>query len=112
MNRTILVDRYGGPEVLKIGDADVGAPGPGQIRIRHEAIGLNFTDVYQRNGVHPVKYDFPMRLGMEGAGVVEAVGPGVDHLRAGDRAAYATHPPGSYLRCACHGRAECLSTAR
>lgn len=96
MNRIIQVDRYGSTDELKIVHAEPGEPGPGQIRIRHKAIGVNFTDVYQRNGVHPVKYQFPMRLGMEAAGVVEAVGAGVEHLAVGDRAVYATHPPGSY----------------
>ena len=96
MNRVIQIDRHGGPEELKVVHAEVGNPGPGQIRIRHKAIGLNFTDVYQRAGVHPVKFQLPMQLGMEGAGIVEAVGSGVEHLREGDRAAYATHPPGSY----------------
>jgi NADPH:quinone reductase len=96
MDRAVQIDRYGGPEELRIVPADVGAPGRGQIRIRHKAIGLNFTDVYQRSGTHPVKYELPRQLGMEASGVVEAVGPGVDHLKVGDRAAYATHPPGSY----------------
>jgi NADPH2:quinone reductase len=72
----------------------VGEPGPGEIRIRHHACGLNFIDVYQRSGVYPMP--MPLTLGMEGAGVVEAVGDGVTHLRPGDRAAYASNPPGSY----------------
>ena len=69
-------------------------PGPGEIRIRHHACGLNFIDVYQRTGLYP--NPLPLTLGMEGAGVVEAVGEGVTHLKAGDRAAYASNPPGSY----------------
>jgi NADPH2:quinone reductase len=73
---------------------EVGAPGPGEIRIRHEACGLNYIDVYHRNGTYPLP--LPARLGMEGAGVVEAVGEGVTHLKAGDRAAYASQPPGAY----------------
>jgi NADPH2:quinone reductase len=96
VNRIVQIDRYGGPEVLSIVQEAVGEPGPGQVLIRHRAVGLNFTDTYQRNGVHPVKYPFPMRLGMEAAGDVEAVGAGVTHLRVGDRVAYASHPPGSY----------------
>lgn len=96
MNRVIQVNRFGGADELKVVTTQVGEPGPGQIRIRHKAIGLNFTDVYMRSGVHPVKFDLPLQLGMEAAGVVEAVGSGVEHLRVGDRAAYATHPPGSY----------------
>ena len=96
MDRMIQVERFGDADELKVVVARVGAPGPGQVRIRHRAIGLNFTDVYMRSGVHPVKFELPMQLGMEGAGVIEAVGPGVRHLKVGDRAAYATHPPGSY----------------
>jgi NADPH2:quinone reductase len=72
----------------------VGDPGPGEIRIRHKAVGLNFIDVYQRTGLYPLP--MPLNLGMEASGVVEAVGPGVTHLQAGDRAAYASQPPGSY----------------
>jgi NADPH2:quinone reductase len=72
----------------------VGEPGPGEIRIRHEACGLNFIDVYQRTGLYPL--EMPHALGMEAAGVVEAVGEGVTHLKPGDRAAYAAAPPGAY----------------
>jgi NADPH:quinone reductase len=81
-------------EELKVVDVTVGDPGPGEIRIRHHAIGLNFIDVYQRTGLYP--FPMPLQLGMEGAGVVEAVGAGVTHLKVGDRAAYASNPPGSY----------------
>jgi NADPH2:quinone reductase len=73
---------------------EVGDPGPGQIRIRHEACGLNFIDVYQRSGLYPL--EMPHALGMEAAGVIEAVGEGVTHLKVGDRAAYAAMPPGAY----------------
>ena len=81
------------------GDADGRAAGgrargPGEIRIRHQACGLNFIDVYQRTGLYP--NPLPLTLGMEGAGVVEAVGEGVTHLKVGDRAAYASNPPGAY----------------
>ncbi|KAF4531206.1 hypothetical protein B566_EDAN019264 [Ephemera danica] len=72
----------------------VGEPGAGEIRIRHHACGLNFIDVYQRTGLYPNA--LPLNLGMEGAGIVEAVGQGVTHLKAGDRAAYASNPPGAY----------------
>jgi NADPH2:quinone reductase len=72
----------------------VGEPGPGEIRIRHHAVGLNFIDVYQRSGLYPMT--LPQTLGMEAAGVVEAVSAGVVHLKVGDRAAYASQPPGSY----------------
>lgn len=94
MVKTVIIESTGGPEVLKVVDRQVGEPGPGEIRIRHEAIGLNFIDCYQRSGLYPMK--LPAALGMEAAGVVEAVGDGVTHLKAGDRAAYAANPPGAY----------------
>jgi NADPH2:quinone reductase len=94
MPRAIQITAYGGPEQLKLVDLAVGEPGPGEIRIRHQACGLNFIDVYQRTGLYA--NPLPLTLGMEGAGTVEAVGPGVTHLKAGDRAAYASNPPGSY----------------
>ena len=92
--KAVVIDAPGGPEQLKLVEVDVGAPGPGEIRIRHAACGLNYIDVYQRNGTYALP--LPARLGMEGAGVVEAVGEGVPHLRVGDRAAYASQPPGAY----------------
>ena len=92
--KAIVIEAPGGAEQLKLVDVEVGAPGPGEIRIRHEACGLNYIDVYHRNGTYPLP--LPARLGMEGAGVVEAVGEGVTHLRAGDRAAYVSQPPGAY----------------
>jgi len=91
---TVRIDRNGGPEEMKLIELPVGEPGPGEIRIRHHACGLNFIDVYQRSGVYQLP--MPLTLGMEGAGIVEAVGEGVTHLKAGDRAAYASNPPGSY----------------
>ncbi len=94
MSLAVQIDQNGGPEVMKLVDVQVGEPGPGEIRIRHKAIGLNFIDVYQRTGLYP--FPMPLRLGMEGAGIVEAVGQGVTHLKVGDRAAYASAPPGSY----------------
>lgn len=94
MAKTIIIETHGGPEVLKLVNRDVGEPGPGQIRIRHHAVGLNFIDIYQRGGVYPMA--LPAALGMEAAGVVEAVGEGVTHLKPGDRAAYAAQPPGAY----------------
>lgn len=93
-SRAIHINQHGGPEELKLVNVAVGEPGPGEIRIRHKAIGLNFIDVYQRSGLYPMT--MPVQLGMEAAGVVEAVGEGVTHLKAGDRAAYASQPPGSY----------------
>lgn len=94
MAKTVRIQEFGGADNMEIVDLDVGDPGPGQIRIRHEACGLNFIDVYQRSGVYPL--ELPHALGMEGSGVVEAVGEGVTHLKPGDRAAYASNPPGSY----------------
>lgn len=94
MVKTVIIEAHGGPEQLKIVDREVGEPGAGQIRMRHHAVGLNFIDCYQRSGLYPM--DLPAALGMEAAGVVEAVGEGVTHLSVGDRAAYACTPPGAY----------------
>jgi NADPH:quinone reductase len=94
MVKAVRIRQHGGPEQMELVDVEVGQPGPGEIRIRHQAIGLNFIDVYQRSGLYQMQ--MPLTMGMEGAGVVEAVGEGVTHLKAGDRAAYASHPPGSY----------------
>ncbi|KQT09583.1 quinone oxidoreductase family protein [Ramlibacter sp. Leaf400] len=94
MSRAVRIEQTGGPEQLKVVDVSVGDPGPGQIRIRHKAVGLNFIDVYHRTGLYPLP--LPLQIGMEASGVVEAVGAGVTHLKAGDRAAYASQPPGSY----------------
>jgi NADPH2:quinone reductase len=94
MSKAVQIRRHGGPEEMEIVDVQVGEPGPGEIRIRHQAVGLNFIDVYQRSGLYQLP--MPLNLGMEASGVVEAVGAGVTHLKAGDRAAYASHPPGSY----------------
>ena len=94
MSRAIRIEQHGGPEQMKLVDVSVGEPGAGEIRIRHKAVGLNFIDVYQRSGLYQMP--MPLSLGMEASGIVEAVGPGVTHLKAGDRAAYASHPPGSY----------------
>ncbi len=94
MVQAIWVEQHGGPEQLKLVQVEVGEPGQGEIRLRHHAVGLNYIDVYHRTGSYPGK--LPLRIGMEAAGVVEAVGPGVSHLRPGDRVAYASQPPGSY----------------
>jgi NADPH2:quinone reductase len=92
--QAIRVEEYGGPEVLKLVQVPVGEPGPGEVRIRHRACGINFIDVYQRTGLY--KNPLPFILGGEGAGTVEAVGEGVTHLTPGDRAAYAGQRPGAY----------------
>jgi NADPH2:quinone reductase len=94
MSKAVRIRQPGGPEVLELTDVEVGEPAPGEIRIRHHAIGLNFIDVYHRTGLYPLA--MPAGIGGEGAGVVEAVGEGVTHLRVGDRAAYASNQPGSY----------------
>ncbi len=93
-SRAVRIDQNGGPEQLRIVDVTVGDPGPGEIRIRHKAVGLNFIDTYQRSGLYQLP--MPLQLGMEASGIVEAVGEGVTHLAVGDRAAYASQPPGSY----------------
>ncbi len=92
--KAIRIAQAGGPELMKLVDVEVGQPGPGEVRIRHHACGVNFIDVYQRSGVYPLP--MPLSLGMEAAGVIEAVGEGVTHLQAGDRAVYASQPPGAY----------------
>ncbi len=94
MPRAIQIAAFGGPEQMQLVEVQVGEPGPGEVRVRHHACGLNFIDVYQRTGLYPNA--LPLALGMEGAGLVEAVGEGVTHLKAGDRVAYASNPPGSY----------------
>lgn len=93
MSRAIVVREIGGPEVLKLETREVGEPGPGQVRLRHEAIGLNFVDVYHRIGLY--KTDLPFTPGIEGAGIVTAVGQGVADFHPGDRVAYAG-PVGAY----------------
>ena len=95
MTKAIRIHETGGPEVLTWEDVDVGDPGDGEVRIRHTAVGLNFIDIYQRSGLYPLP-DLPLTLGTEGAGVIEAVGPGVEGIEAGQRVAYAGGQLGSY----------------
>lgn len=95
MAKAIRIHETGGPEVLGWEEVEVGDPGPGEARVRHTAVGLNFIDVYLRRGLYPPER-LPAVLGMEGAGVVEAVGPGVAEVAPGERVAYASPPPGSY----------------
>jgi len=87
MYKAIRFHEFGGPDVLRWEDIDVAAPGPGQALVRHEAVGVNFVDIYQRSGLY--KVPLPAVAGNEGAGVVEAVGEGVTLVKAGDRVAYA-----------------------
>ena len=94
MTKAIRINRVGGPEVMELVDVELGPPGPGEAQVRHEAIGLNFIDVYFRTGLYP--QPLPGGLGMEGAGVVEAVGEGVTEVQVGDRVAYAGRPIGAY----------------
>jgi NADPH2:quinone reductase len=93
MAKAVRFHKQGGPEVMQFEDVQVGDPGPGQARIRHTAIGVNFVDTYQRSGLYPMQ--LPMVAGNEAAGVVEAVGGGVSELKPGDRIAY-TGLPGAY----------------
>jgi NADPH2:quinone reductase len=90
----LVIRRSGGPEVIEREAVVAAAPGPGEARVRHQAIGLNFIDTYYRSGLYPLT--LPSGLGQEGAGVVEAVGEGVDHVRPGDRVAYAGGALGGY----------------
>ncbi|MEJ8847708.1 quinone oxidoreductase [Variovorax rhizosphaerae] len=94
MAKAIRIYETGGPEVLKLEDVDVGEPGPGQARVRHTSIAVNFIDIYFRTGLYPLPR--PNGLGSDAVGVVEAVGPGVTDIRVGDRVGYLIGPQGSY----------------
>ncbi len=94
MTKAIRFHSPGGPDVLAFETVAVGDPGPGEARVRHTAIGLNYIDTYHRSGAY--KLPMPSGLGQEAAGVVEAVGPGVTELKAGQRVAYGTGPIGAY----------------
>ena len=95
----IRFHQTGGPEVLRWEEVAVGDPAPGEARLRHEAVGLNFIDTYHRTGLYPMP--LPSGIGLEGAGVVEAVGEGVNDVRPGDRVAYAGGPVGAYSQVRC-----------
>jgi len=92
--RAIQIDRFGDPDVMHLATVPLGEPGPGEVRVRHHACGINFIDIYHRTGLYPMP--LPTVLGTEAAGVIEAVGDGVTHLAVGDRVAYAARTPGSY----------------
>ena len=94
MSKAIIIEEFGGPEVLQWRDVEVPEPAEGEARIRHTAVGLNFIDTYQRSGLYPL--EIPGGLGLEAAGEVIAVGPGVDYVGPGDRVAYTSMPPGAY----------------
>src|ERR1700681_1439377 len=94
MPNAIRIHQPGGPEVLQWESVAVAEPGPGEARVRHTAVGLNYIDTYFRTGLY--KLPLPSGIGVEGAGMVEAVGPGVTDISKGDRVAYGGHPPGSY----------------
>jgi NADPH2:quinone reductase len=94
MTKAIRIFKHGGPEVMEYVDVEVGAPGPGEVRLRHAACGLNFVDVYFRTGLYP--QPLPSGLGQEGAGTIEAIGEGVTDFEVGDRVAYGSGPNGSY----------------
>src|SRR4029079_9369901 len=94
VHHAILCHAAGGPEVLQLEAVEVGEPGPGQARVRHAAVGVNYIDTYHRGGLYPLP--LPSGLGNEAAGVVEAVGPGVDWVKPGDRVATGTGPLGAY----------------
>jgi NADPH2:quinone reductase len=95
MTKAIRIYATGGPEVMRWEEVKVGDPEPGQTRIRHSAVGLNFIDIYHRSGLYPLP-SLPSGLGLEAAGVVEAVGAGITEVKVGDRVAYASPPPGAY----------------
>ncbi len=92
--RAVRMEAPGGPEVMTVVDVPTPEPGPGQVRVLHEAMGLNFIDTYQRTGLYPLPC--PTGLGLEGAGIVEAIGEGVTRFEVGDRIAYASGPVGAY----------------
>lgn len=99
MSQVIRIHQTGGPDVLRWETVEVGEPGPGQVRVRHAAVGLNFIDTYHRSGLYPLP--LPSGLGLEGAGVIEAVGEGVGQFKVGDRVAYAGGPVGAYSEVRC-----------
>jgi NADPH2:quinone reductase len=105
VSRAIVFEETGDPEVLKTVQIEVGEPGPGEVRIRNTAIGVNFSDVYTR-AYNYRKIPLPGRLGYEGAGVIDAVGPGVTKFRVGDRVAYGVDAYGAYADCHVHSASK------
>lgn len=97
MGKAIIMHETGGPEVLRWEDFDPGQPGEGEVLVRHQAVGLNFIDVYHRTGIYPLP-SLPAVPGLEGAGTIEAIGTGVTEFAVGDRIVYAAVPPGAYAQ--------------
>jgi NADPH:quinone reductase len=95
MSKAFRFDRHGGPEVLRFEEVEVETPGPGQVRMRNAAVAVNYRDVLMRKGIHAIK-SFPSGIGLESAGVIDALGPEVDGFSVGDRVAHAGMPEGSY----------------
>src|SRR5262249_57960758 len=95
VSRAFRFHEHGGPEVLRFEDVEIGAPGPGEVRIRNFAVAINYRDVLMRRGVHAVK-SLPSAIGLESAGIIDALGPGVNGFAVGDRVVYAGMPEGSY----------------
>ena len=94
MTKTVIIEKFGDADYMQLVETEIGQPSAGQVRVAHKACGLNYIDVYQRTGLYPLQ--LPHALGMEAAGVIEAVGEGVTHVKVGDRVAYAAQPPGAY----------------
>ena len=92
--RAIVIEKQGAPSVMRLRSFTLDRPGEGEVTVRQTAVGMNFMDVYQRSGHYPLK--LPSGIGLEAAGIVTAVGAGVDNLKVGDRVAYSGGPPGSY----------------
>jgi len=92
--KAITIEKTGGPEVMEYKDTSLGEPAAGEVRLRHTAIGVNYIDTYHRSGLYPVP--LPSGIGLEAAGIVEAVGAGVDNLKSGDHVAYGSGPIGAY----------------
>jgi NADPH2:quinone reductase len=94
--RAVRLNRIGGPEVLRLEQVEVGEPGPGEARVRHTYVAVNFIDIYFRTGRYPLPLPLPNGRGSDAVGVVEAIGPGVTDIKAGDRVGYLLGPQGAY----------------
>ncbi len=92
--KAVVINKTGGPEVLEIKEIKLNDPKSGEVLIKNEAIGLNYIDTYHRSGLYPV--ELPSNIGMEGAGIIEKIGPNEKDFKVGDRVAYASMPIGSY----------------